>query len=72
MRENEMPLVMLSVLAEDDGALTFQSGFSHLLNDEMTDEERERVNGMIDQLLDLLEPIFMRVADEAFEDDEEP
>ncbi|MEP7199963.1 MAG: hypothetical protein ABI874_09115 [Chloroflexota bacterium] len=71
MENNEVPLVMLSVSAEDDGGLTFQSGFSQLLGDEMTDDERTQVNAVIDQLLDLLEPIFMRVADEAFEDNGE-
>ena len=71
METNEVPLVMLSVLAEEDGALTFQSGFSRLLGDEMTDAEREQINAKVDQLLDLIEPVFQRVADEAFEEEEE-
>jgi hypothetical protein len=64
---NEVPLIMLSVLAEDDGGLTFQSGFSKLLGDAMSDEERDQINSAMDKLIDLVEPIFDRVSDEAFD-----
>ena len=67
----EVDLLMLSVLEEKDGDLTFQSGFSPVLGAEMSDEERESINAVIDQLLDLIEPVFMRIADEAFADDAE-
>ena len=67
----EVALVMLSVLEEKDGDLTFQSGFSPVLGAELSDEERESINAVNDQLLDLIEPVFMRVADEAFADDAE-
>ena len=65
----EVDLVMLSVLEEKDGELMFQSGFSPVLHAEMSDEERESVNAVIDQLFDLIEPVFMRIADEAFADE---
>ena len=65
----EVDLVMLSVLEEKDGELMFQSGFSPVLDAEMSDEERESVNAVIDQLFDLIEPVFMRIADEAFADE---
>ena len=67
----EVDLLVLSVLEEKDGDLTFQSGFSPVLGAEMSDEERESINAVIDQLLDLIEPVFMRIADEAFADDAE-
>ena len=65
----EVALVMLSVVEEEDGDLTFQSGFSPVLGGEMSDAERESVNAKLDELLDLIEPIFMRIADEAFADE---
>ena len=79
MSNNEVPLIMLSVIAEEDGGLTFQSGFSKLLGDAMTEEERVQINAAVDKLIDLVEPVFDRIADEAFdpenfldeEDDEE-
>jgi len=65
----EVDLVMLSVLEEKDGDLMFQSGFSPVLDAEMSDGERDSINAVIDQLLDLIEPVFMRIADEAFADE---
>ena len=66
----EVDLVGLSAVEEEDGELAFQSGFSPLLDDAMSDVERKSINAIIDQLIDLIEPVFMRIADEAFADEE--
>ena len=69
--DNEIPLVVLSVIDEEDGSRTFQSAFNGVLNDEMTEEERETINTAIDELITLIEPVFDRVDDDVFGANEE-